>query len=281
VTVGTGSTPALSFVPTPTSGPAPLKVSFKTELSLPAPPTTWTLVYGDGNTRQGAGVPPHFMGHTYQSAGAFQVLFVLNAGGGRTYASTVAINPPPGGGGGGGPPTTTTTTTTTTTAAGPPIPATKTGTVLVNGVPFTGGTVPYNVPVDVTNGRLTLRADTGTVTVYGAGVTATFVITRGTDQGRPVVVFKLTKGDFSVCKRKKASASLAENARTVRRLWGNGKGRFRTAGRYASATVRGTIWLTADRCDGTYVQVTSGIVQVTSKRRPVLVRAGQNYLARP
>jgi hypothetical protein len=278
VTVGTGSTPALSFVPTPTHGPVPLKVSFKTDLSLPAPPTTWTLVYGDGNTREGTGVPPHFMGHTYTSAGPIQVLFVLNAGGGRTYASTVAINPPSSSG--GGPPSTTTTTTTSTPPQpGPPIPATKTGTVLVNGVPFTGTTVPYNVPVDVTNGRLTLRADTGTVTVYGAGVTATFVISRGTDQGRPIIIFTLTKGDFSVCKRKKASASLAENSRTVRSLWGSGKGNFRTKGRYAAATVRGTIWLTADRCDGTFVKVNQGVVQVTSKRRPVLLRAphSQNF----
>jgi hypothetical protein len=143
VTVGTGSTPAVSFLPTPTSGPPLLKVSFKTDLSLPARPTTWTLVYGDGNTRDGTGVPPHFMGHTYESAGTLQVLFVLTAGGGRTYASTVAINPPAGGGrGGGGPPTTTTTKTT----SGPPIRGTKTGTVLVNGVPFTGRTIPYSAP---------------------------------------------------------------------------------------------------------------------------------------
>ena len=170
VTVGTGSAPPLSFVPTPTSGPPPLKVSFKTDLALPAAPTTWTLVYGDGNTRDGTGVPPHFMGHTYESAGTFQVLFVLNAAGGRTYASTVAINPPGGGGGGGGGGGPTTTTTTTTTPAAPPVTATKTGTVLVNGVPFTGGTIPYNTPVDVSKGRLTITTDTGKVTVYGSGV---------------------------------------------------------------------------------------------------------------
>ena len=28
------------------------------------------------------------------------------------------------------------------------------------------------------------------------------------------------------------------------KLWGNGKGKFRTSGKYSAATVRGTIWLT-------------------------------------
>jgi ferric-dicitrate binding protein FerR (iron transport regulator) len=69
----------------------------------------------------------------------------------------------------------------------------------------------------------------------------------------------------------------------VRQVWGDGQGRFRTAGRYASATVRGTNWLTADRCDGTFVRVRRGVVQVRDvpRRRQVIVRAGSSYLARP
>ena len=45
-------------------------------------------------------------------------------------------------------------------------------------------------------------------------------------------------------------------------LWGNGKGKFRTNGKYSSATVRGTIWLTQDRCDGTLTTVKRGTVSV-------------------
>jgi ferric-dicitrate binding protein FerR (iron transport regulator) len=91
------------------------------------------------------------------------------------------------------------------------------------------------------------------------------------------------KGDFTPCKRKKASASRTQNSRTVRQLWGNGKGNFRTDGRYASATVRGTNWLTADRCDGTQIRVRQGVVQVQDipNRRTVTVRAGRTYLAKP
>ena len=48
----------------------------------------------------------------------------------------------------------------------------------------------------------------------------------------------------------------------MRRLWGKGKGHFRTRGRYSSGTVRGTVWLTSDRCDGTRTYVKEGVVRV-------------------
>ena len=66
------------------------------------------------------------------------------------------------------------------------------------------------------------------------------------------------------------------------KLWGNGKGKFRTNGKYSSATVRGTIWLTTDRCDGTLTTVKRGTVRVRDLRRhkTVTVKAGHSYLAR-
>jgi hypothetical protein len=65
-------------------------------------------------------------------------------------------------------------------------------------------------------------------------------------------------------------------------LWGNGKGRFRTDGKYSSATVRGTIWLVQDRCEGTLTKVRRGTVQVRDfkRKRTVTVKAGHSYLAR-
>ena len=53
--------------------------------------------------------------------------------------------------------------------------------------------------------------------------------------------------------------------RTIRRLRANARGRFRTRGRHSAATVRGTIWITADRCDGTLTKV-----QPRQGRRPRL-----------
>jgi hypothetical protein len=69
----------------------------------------------------------------------------------------------------------------------------------------------------------------------------------------------------------------------VRELWGRDHGgRFRSHGRHSHATVRGTRWLTADRCDGTLTRVTNGSVAVRdfARHRTVVVRAGHSYVAK-
>ena len=90
------------------------------------------------------------------------------------------------------------------------------------------------------------------------------------------------KGDFSVCPKRKTSSAARATATIVRQIWGDGKGKFRTKGRYSSATVRGTRWLTADRCDGTFTRVQRGVIQVNDlpNRRQVTVRAPRT-LPRP
>ena len=74
----------------------------------------------------------------------------------------------------------------------------------------------------------------------------------------------------------------ANRKRSVRHLWGKGSGKFRTVGRFSSATVRGTTWLTDDRCDGTLTKVRQGSVLVRDfvRRRNVIVRAGKRYFAK-
>ena len=65
------------------------------------------------------------------------------------------------------------------------------------------------------------------------------------------------------------------------KLWGNGKGKFRTTGKYSSATVRGTIWLVrtlrghADQ--GQPRHRPGGGLQA---QKTVTVKAGHSYLAR-
>jgi len=46
--------------------------------------------------------------------------------------------------------------------------------------------------------------------------------------------------------------------------------------------VRGTIWLTEDRCNGTLVRVRRGSVSVRDlvKRKTVIVKRGKSYFAR-
>jgi hypothetical protein len=166
----------------------------------------------------------------------------------------------------------------------PPATGTSTGTVLVNGAPFTAGTIPYNSIVDVTNGSVVLKTDTGSLTVSGVdGITAVFLLLRGTDNKKPIVELRLAKGDFSVCPRRLSSVTKPAPPKVIRQLWTRGKGRFRTRGRYSSATVRGTNWVTADRCDGTLTKVDQGIIQVSDfpKRTQVTVRVGKSYLAKP
>jgi hypothetical protein len=67
----------------------------------------------------------------------------------------------------------------------------------------------------------------------------------------------------------------------ARSLWGDGKGSFRVRGKWGSAAIRGTRWLTSDRCEGTLVDVRRGVVTVRdfTRRRTVTVRAGKRYLA--
>jgi hypothetical protein len=79
-----------------------------------------------------------------------------------------------------------------------------------------------------------------------------------------------------------ARAAAVSAKRPPRVLWGrDDHGRFRTRGSNSVATVRGTSWYVADRCDGTLTRVTRGSVSVRDLRRQrtVLVHAGKSYLA--
>jgi len=97
-------------------------------------------------------------------------------------------------------------------------------------------------------------------------------------------------GDFANCPRldhgRRVQAIrngvIAARGNRGRRLWGNGHGRFRTRGRWGSATVRGTIWQVEDRCDGTLTTVARGVVEVNDfgTGRTVSVKAGEQYFSR-
>jgi DNA-binding beta-propeller fold protein YncE len=87
----------------------------------------------------------------------------------------------------------------------------------------------------------------------------------------------ILSGALTSCPQGSASA-----ARRSRKLWGSADGRFRTRGRHSSGAVRGTRWLTVDRCDGTLTVVREGRVAVRdfTLDRTVLVDEGERYLAR-
>jgi hypothetical protein len=89
---------------------------------------------------------------------------------------------------------------------------------------------------------------------------------------------KLKGGNFLDCV---SSFRALAKKKPLRRLWGSGKGHFRTRGRYSSATVRGTKWLTEDLCDSTRITVVQGVVLVHDFVRnvDVSVPAGHSYRA--
>jgi hypothetical protein len=93
---------------------------------------------------------------------------------------------------------------------------------------------------------------------------------------------RLKGGSFKSCRARGGRASAALSRRTIRRLRASARGRFRTRSRASTATVRGTVWTTTDRCDGTLTSVKRGRVVVRDfrRKRTIVVRAGKSYLAR-
>jgi hypothetical protein len=83
--------------------------------------------------------------------------------------------------------------------------------------------------------------------------------------------------------RKNGRVMLSSRGRG-RKLWGSGKGNYTTAGSHGAATVQGTTWLVADRCDGsTLFKVAEGTVWVQDfvKDKQVVLQVGESYVAEP
>ncbi|HEY5058414.1 MAG TPA: fibronectin type III domain-containing protein [Gaiellaceae bacterium] len=204
------------------------------------------------------------------------------------------------------------TFTTAAATVPPPVPGQTfnvlpfSGTVLINGQPLVvGEQIPFGSIIDATKGTVTLEVigpngDVQTAAFFGA----VFQVTQTAAGG---IQLALTGGDFSVCKvtkpRKTAAADVGSkpkpkpkakgkptsnlstlpNTKVVRSLWGNGHGSFTTKGRYAAATVRGTVWHTSDRCDGTNITVAEGSISVLDLvlNKTIIVNAPNQYLAKP
>lgn len=155
-------------------------------------------------------------------------------------------------------------------------------------------TLPVRTLVNTNRGEISLssardlRGRTQTANFYSG----TFQIAQRRAR-RPITEMLLKGGSFRRCAARRgkgashgpqADAS-ARRGRRVRRLWGRGRGRFRTRGRYSSATVRGTTWLVEDHCNGTLTRVARKprtnrvVVRDFVRRRSVTLRAGRSYFA--
>ena len=170
------------------------------------------------------------------------------------------------------------------------------GRVLVNGrlvdgpVELSAGDV-----VNVTQGTLALETVNGTAQFAGGTFrffdlpSASVLRRAGMPAGglaeEGITELRLFGGNFKrACTppKRRLSTHAPPRKTRVRSLWGNASGSFRTRGRHSAATVRGTVWYTADRCDGTLTRVRQGSVLVNDfrRKRTVIVRAGKTYLAK-
>jgi hypothetical protein len=114
--------------------------------------------------------------------------------------------------------------------------------------------VPMSSRVDTTKGKVKLTSAVSSKRLQsGTFSQGAFVVTQRKSDG--LTDLTLTGGDFGVCKAAHAAGKqLSAAANRRRRLFGRAHGRFRTRGRNSSATVRGTEWLTEDRCTGTVTE---------------------------
>jgi hypothetical protein len=164
------------------------------------------------------------------------------------------------------------------------------GTVLIN---VNGVFVPLRnfrqvrlgTELDTTKGRVRLTSPDGSNGLFYEG---RFKILRvfQTINGRrtPFTLLALT-GPLTACGARTTSG-VAQGPRpgkkVIRHVWGNTKGKFRTRGKYAAATVRGTVWETLDYCDGTLVRVLSGRVDVLDvvRNQHHFVTGGNSFFSR-
>ena len=208
---------------------------------------------------------------------------------------------------------------TFTTAKGPaPAPptlgksftGTATGLVLIE---INGKFVPITELSKIPNGAI-INALHGTLTLNTAGIGGTQHATLAAKKGKKKpkkpqtqtgkfggAVFKVTQDHsgqanlalvegakfkgaptYASCTTKKGKAVAAGvSSKTLQLLHASAHGKFRTKGRYSAATIRGTIWTIADRCDGTLVHAIKDTVSVDDLvlHKTITLRPGHSYLA--
>jgi hypothetical protein len=157
--------------------------------------------------------------------------------------------------------------------------------------------IPIGSQIDARRGTLKLvtasqRRGKTQFGTFGSALFGISQIRNGLHKG--LTTLSLLEGDFfgaptyASCQAHTATDNSAPTAhaalsrRILQTLHSHVSGRFRTRGRYSAGTVRGTIWDTTDRCDGTLTVVHRGTVDVTDfqRRKTIAIHAGHSYLAR-
>jgi hypothetical protein len=153
------------------------------------------------------------------------------------------------------------------------------GKVTVHGKPLKNATlVKVGTSVDTTHGtvKLTSALPSGK-TQFGTFNGSAFLV-KQPKSGKGLTDLTLTGGGLSSCPAPgvRRAATVTAAAKHRRRLFGHAHGRFRTLGRNSTATVRGTTWVTEDRCDGTHTTDMTGQVDTaTSDGLALKLKPGQ------
>jgi hypothetical protein len=137
-----------------------------------------------------------------------------------------------------------------------------------------GQQVPVGSTFDTAKGRVNLQAAGSQRAWFYQGV---FKLGQG--KGRKPLTTLTLSGRLQ-CGGGGGKANAAQKRKKKRRLWGDGRGKFRTKGKHSAATVVGTRWLVEDRCNGTLTRVRKGVVRVRAGRKTIRLRAGQQFFAR-
>jgi hypothetical protein len=158
----------------------------------------------------------------------------------------------------------------------------------VNGtfVPLTSfRQVRLGTELDTTRGRVRLTSPDGSTGLFYEGRFKILRVFQTLNGRRTPFTLILLSGPLTQCGTRTTSGVTQgprPGKKVIRHVWGNTKGKFRTRGKYASATVRGTLWETLDYCDGTLVLVRSGRVDVLDvvRNRHHIVTGGQSFFSR-
>ena len=225
--------------------------------------------WGDGNssagTISGSGGSFNVTGsHTYAAVGTYPISVTITSVGaslGRaTVADSATVAPP---------------TAPVVTGLSPSSGPTAGGTsVTITGNNLTGATAVKFGPNGATNVHVVNSGQITATSGAGKGL-VTLAIVEAAFNGAP---------SYSLCTKHEAAdpSANASSVKTLQLLHASAKGKFRTKGRYSAATVLGTKWTVADRCDGTLTHDITDSVSVADfvRHKTIILHAGQSYLAK-
>ncbi len=130
--------------------------------------------------------------------------------------------------------------------------------------------VPVGSCVDATRGTVDLTSEGPGVAglqngVFGGGA---FIVQQPRSGQTNLILTGGTRPAVCGSGRRSSARAAKVSPRVLRLLHASARGRFTTRGRYAAATVLGTIWTTADTCAGTTISSEKDTVDTTATTLP-------------